>query len=118
MSHPKKKWGQHFLRNHAAVEKIAAAVEPQDGEIILEIGPGEGVLTGDLIALGAPVVALEIDPDLAANLRKRFGDKIEVRNEDAVEAAWSPITWRSFAATTAAPLGPAPRRIMANSSAP
>lgn len=87
MSHPKKKWGQHFLRNHAAVEKIAAAVEPQPGEIILEIGPGEGVLTGDLIALGSPVVALEIDPELAANLRKRFGDRLEVRNEDAVEAA-------------------------------
>lgn len=86
MGHPKKKWGQHFLRNHAAVEKIAAAVEPREDEIILEIGPGEGVLTGDLIALGRPVVALEIDPDLAAKLQQRFGDRIEIRNEDAVDA--------------------------------
>ena len=86
MSHPKKKWGQHFLRNRAAVEKIAAAVEPQADEIILEIGPGEGVLTGDLIALGRPVIALEIDPDLAARLKQRFGEQIEIRNEDAVDA--------------------------------
>jgi 16S rRNA (adenine1518-N6/adenine1519-N6)-dimethyltransferase len=86
MGHPKKKWGQHFLRNHAAVEKIAAAVEPREDEIILEIGPGEGVLTGDLIALGRPVVALEIDPELAAKLQQRFGDQIEIRNEDAVDA--------------------------------
>lgn len=86
MSHPKKKWGQHFLRNHAAVEKIAAAVEPREDEIILEIGPGEGVLTGDLIALGRPVVALEIDPDLAGKLKQRFGDRLEIRNEDAVDA--------------------------------
>src|SRR5688572_5230988 len=86
MSHPKKKWGQHFLRNRAAVEKIAAAVEPQADELILEIGPGEGVLTGDLIALGRPVVALEIDPDLAAKLKQRFGEQIEIRNEDAVDA--------------------------------
>ncbi len=86
MSHPKKKWGQHFLRNHAAVEKIAAAVEPREDEIILEIGPGEGVLTGDLIALGRPVVALEIDPGLAAKLQQRFGDGLQIRNEDAVDA--------------------------------
>src|SRR5688500_6432342 len=87
MGHPKKKWGQHFLRNHAAVEKIAAAVEPREDDIILHTGTGERDLTGDLIALGRPVGALEIDPDLAAKLQQRFGDRIEIRNEDAVDAA-------------------------------
>lgn len=86
MSHPKKKWGQHFLRNHSAVEKIAAAVEPEENELVLEIGPGEGVLTESLVALGRPLVLLEIDPDLAAKLKQRFGEKVEVRNEDAVDA--------------------------------
>jgi len=42
---PKKKWGQNFLRNRGAVDKIVNAIEPQPGEVILEIGPGEGVLT-------------------------------------------------------------------------
>src|SRR5688500_7096690 len=83
---PKKKWGQNFLRNRGAVEKIAAAIEPQPDEIVLEIGPGEGVLTEKLVELPNPIVAIEIDPDLFARLRSRFGERIELRNEDAVDA--------------------------------
>lgn len=84
---PKKKWGQNFLRNRGAAARIVAAVEPRDDELILEIGPGEGVLTGALSELGRPLVAIEIDPDLAAQLALRFGDRVEVRREDALEAA-------------------------------
>jgi 16S rRNA (adenine1518-N6/adenine1519-N6)-dimethyltransferase len=84
---PKKKWGQNFLRNRGAVDKIVSAVQPEPGEVVLEIGPGEGVLTEKLVALPNPIVALEIDPDLAARLRSRFGEKIALRNEDAVDAA-------------------------------
>ena len=73
---PKKKWGQNFLRNRGAVEKIVAALEPDPGDVILEIGPGEGVLTEKLVALPQRVVAIEIDPDLAARLRSRFGDGV------------------------------------------
>jgi 16S rRNA (adenine1518-N6/adenine1519-N6)-dimethyltransferase len=83
---PKKKWGQNFLRNRGAVEKIVAAIEPQPGEDIVEIGPGEGVLTDKLATLGNPVIAIEIDPDLAARLRARL-PQIDVRNEDALETA-------------------------------
>jgi 16S rRNA (adenine1518-N6/adenine1519-N6)-dimethyltransferase len=83
---PKKKWGQNFLRNRGAVEKIVAAVEPGPDDIILEIGPGEGVLTDKLLELPNRVIALEIDPDLAARLRAKYGDRLELRNEDAVDA--------------------------------
>jgi 16S rRNA (adenine1518-N6/adenine1519-N6)-dimethyltransferase len=83
---PKKKWGQNFLRNRGAVEKIVAAVEPQPDEIVLEVGPGEGVLTEKLIALGNRVVAIEIDPDLGARLRAKFGERLELMQEDAVDA--------------------------------
>lgn len=82
---PKKKWGQNFLRNRGAVDKIIAAIEARPGETIVEIGPGEGVLTEKLVELPNEVIAIEIDPDLAARLRQRF-DKIEIRNEDALEA--------------------------------
>ena len=82
---PKKKWGQNFLRNRGAVERIVAAVEPQPGELVLEIGPGEGVLTEKLIALGNDFLAYEIDPELVARLRARFGDVIV--HADAVEAS-------------------------------
>lgn len=85
-SRPKKKWGQNFLRNRGAVDQIVAAVEPRDGETIVEIGPGEGVLTEKLVTLGAPVTAFEIDPDLAAQLTRKFGAQLTIVNTDAVEA--------------------------------
>lgn len=85
MTKPKKKWGQNFLRNRGAVEKIVAAVQPEPGDVVVEIGPGEGVLTETLLGLGHRTIAVEIDPDLAARLRARFGERLELRNEDAVE---------------------------------
>jgi 16S rRNA (adenine1518-N6/adenine1519-N6)-dimethyltransferase len=95
MTRPKKKWGQNFLRNRGAVEKIVTAVEAEPGEIVLEIGPGEGVLTEKLVELPNKVIALEIDPDLAARLRARFGDKLELLHEDAVEAALPSTPFRA-----------------------
>ena len=92
---PKKKWGQNFLRNRGAVEKIVAAVEPAPDEIVVEIGPGEGVLTEKLVALPNRVVAFEIDPDLAARLRSKFGERLELRNEDAVDAELPPTPFRA-----------------------
>ncbi|MGN6184676.1 MAG: 16S rRNA (adenine(1518)-N(6)/adenine(1519)-N(6))-dimethyltransferase RsmA [Thermoanaerobaculia bacterium] len=83
---PKKKWGQNFLRNRGAVAKIVAAVEAQPDEIVLEIGPGEGVLTEKLVELGNRTIAIEIDPDLARRLKAKFGDRLELREEDAVDA--------------------------------
>lgn len=92
---PKKKWGQNFLRNRGAVEKIAAAVEAAPDEIILEIGPGEGVLTGKLLDFPNRVIAIEIDPDLAARLRSRFGERLELRLEDAVNAPYPETPYRA-----------------------
>jgi 16S rRNA (adenine1518-N6/adenine1519-N6)-dimethyltransferase len=89
---PKKKWGQNFLRNRGAVERIVAAIEPQPGEVIVEIGPGEGVLTEKLVELPNEIVAIEIDPDLAARLQRL---PIEVRNEDALEAAFPSKPFRA-----------------------
>jgi len=83
---PKKKWGQNFLRNRGAVDKIVSALEAKPDEIVLEIGPGEGVLTEKLVALPNRVVAIEIDPELFARLRARFGERLELHNEDAVDA--------------------------------
>jgi len=109
---PKKKWGQNFLRNRAAAEKIVAAVEPRPGEMIVEIGPGEGVLTEKLVTLGAEVMAIEIDPDLAETLRHRFGDI--VLNADALA---TPLPARPFRAVGNLPYNvgtPIVRRVIAD----
>jgi 16S rRNA (adenine1518-N6/adenine1519-N6)-dimethyltransferase len=95
MTRPKKKWGQNFLRNRGAVEKIVAAVEPAPDEIVVEIGPGEGVLTSKLLELPNRVIAIEIDPQLAARLRAKFGERLELRNEDAVDAPLPDTPYRA-----------------------
>jgi 16S rRNA (adenine1518-N6/adenine1519-N6)-dimethyltransferase len=92
---PKKKFGQNFLRNRGAVEKIVSAVQAAPDEIVLEIGPGEGVLTEKLVELGNRVIAIEVDPDLIPRLEARFGDRLELRNEDAVEAAFPAAPFRA-----------------------
>jgi 16S rRNA (adenine1518-N6/adenine1519-N6)-dimethyltransferase len=84
---PKKEWGQNFLRNRGAVEKIVAAVEAAPDELVLEIGPGEGALTSRLLDLyPGRVTAIEIDPELADSLRSRF-PTLDVINDDALEVA-------------------------------
>jgi 16S rRNA (adenine1518-N6/adenine1519-N6)-dimethyltransferase len=86
MSHPKKKWGQHFLRNRGAVMRIVEAVEPEKDDVVVEIGPGEGVLTEKLAELSNELVAVEIDPELSDRLRTQFGDRITLVNADAIDA--------------------------------
>jgi 16S rRNA (adenine1518-N6/adenine1519-N6)-dimethyltransferase len=69
---PRKRFGQHFLVDQGVIDDIVALVRPGPGDRILEIGPGEGVLTAPLLAAGATVHAVEIDRDLAAHLARRF----------------------------------------------
>ena len=95
MTRPKKKWGQNFLRNRGAVERIIAAIDPQPDELIIEIGPGEGVLTERLIAFPNEITAIEIDPELADHIRSRFGSRVEVVQGDALEFPLPTRPWRA-----------------------
>src|SRR5436190_23106050 len=111
---PKKKWGQNFLRNRGAVERIVSAIEPEPEDLILEIGPGEGVLTEKLAELPNDLTVIEIDPDLAQRLRTRFGDRVEVLSDDATEA---PLPARPFRAVGNLPYNvgtPILRRVIAD----
>ena len=68
----KKRLGQHFLRDRHIISKIIDLAAPKPGESVLEIGPGEGVLTAALLESGAQVVAVETDSDLWEPLEQRF----------------------------------------------
>lgn len=68
----RKRFGQHFLVDSYAVDTIIRCTDPRPGEHVIEIGPGEGVLTGQLVASGADLLAIEIDRDLVVRLTKRF----------------------------------------------
>ncbi|HEY0591887.1 MAG TPA: 16S rRNA (adenine(1518)-N(6)/adenine(1519)-N(6))-dimethyltransferase RsmA [Thermoanaerobaculia bacterium] len=81
---PQKKWGQNFLRNDHAVDKIVAAIEASPEELVLEIGPGRGAVTRKLAAaLPNPLVAWEIDPQLADALRAELGERVRIVDADA-----------------------------------
>ena len=71
----KKRFGQHFLVDQAIIDQIVALIAPGQGQKIVEIGPGEGVLTEHLIASGAAIIAVEIDRDLIAKLNQRYQDR-------------------------------------------
>ncbi|MDN7011582.1 16S ribosomal RNA methyltransferase A [Methanoculleus sp. FWC-SCC3] len=66
---------QHFLVDRRAVGKIAGFVDVS-GRRVLEIGPGEGILTRALLDRGAEVIAVEIDPALVEELEIAFADEI------------------------------------------
>ena len=70
----KKSFGQNFLVDKNYVEKIIAALNPQKGETIVEIGPGRGALTEKLLDAGANIIAIEIERDMIAVLKERFSD--------------------------------------------
>ena len=65
---PTKKWGQNFVHDANTVRKIVTAAKLNAGEAVVEVGPGLGSLTLGLLEQGHPVIAIEIDPRLAAEL--------------------------------------------------
>jgi 16S rRNA (adenine1518-N6/adenine1519-N6)-dimethyltransferase len=76
---PSKRLGQHFLRDPRPIKRIIEAFDPRPDEIVLEIGPGTGALTAELVERGARVVAIEFDIKLAALLLERFGARDNFR---------------------------------------
>ncbi len=71
---PKKRYGQHFLHHTDIVRRIIEVINPQPGEALLEIGPGEGVLTLPLLQRCAALTVIELDLDLIEPLRSRAHD--------------------------------------------
>jgi 16S rRNA (adenine1518-N6/adenine1519-N6)-dimethyltransferase len=70
---PRKKFAQHWLRSEKALNSIVNAAELLKSDRVLEIGPGTGILTRQLLSLAQTVVAVEIDRDLCELLVKKLG---------------------------------------------
>lgn len=85
-----KRLGQHFLIDPGALKAIVAAAEIKKGERVLEIGPGLGVLTKQLIESGASVISIERDRRFAEWLPKQDWVKdLTVTGGDALDIDWS-----------------------------
>ena len=89
--HPNKVLGQNFLIDRNALEVIVdaglAGIERKSGMVILEIGPGLGVLTEEILKRGCSVTAVEKDPVLAARLAESLGNppNLSVVKADALD---------------------------------
>ncbi len=94
---PKKSLGQNFLTSHSVIGKMVSRFDLKPGEWVLEIGPGLGFLTEDLLELGVKVLAIEYDSALAKFLPERFanygqnfqlihGDVLKVDLNEAIQS--------------------------------
>lgn len=83
---PRKRLGQHFLSDPNIVRKIVTVAAVRPDETVLEIGPGQGVLTRALCAAARSVLAIELDTNLAAELQKELAgcDNLDLRHGDAL----------------------------------
>jgi 16S rRNA (adenine1518-N6/adenine1519-N6)-dimethyltransferase len=84
----RKRFGQHFLHDPRILERIVRALDPQPGDHLVEIGPGRGALTAHLLSCpGCTLDAIEIDRDLAAQLREHFASAASwaLHEADALE---------------------------------
>ncbi len=77
----RKRFGQHFLEA-AWVAKLLAVIQPEPDELFVEIGSGTGQLTLPIAAAGAQIVAVEVDRDLAAGLRRVAPPQVQVVTGD------------------------------------
>jgi 16S rRNA (adenine1518-N6/adenine1519-N6)-dimethyltransferase len=80
---PKKSLGQHWLRDREVLARIADEAGIHEDDTVLEIGPGLGTLTSQLLRRAKKVIAVELDSDLAQKLPGQFpGTSLEVVNQD------------------------------------
>jgi 16S rRNA (adenine1518-N6/adenine1519-N6)-dimethyltransferase len=76
---PSKRFGQHFLRDKRTIQRIVDALAPHSDETIIEIGPGTGALTAELIARAGRVIAVEFDNKLEPLLNDQFRESPNFR---------------------------------------
>ncbi len=83
----KKHFGQNFLHNTSKTGQMASIINPQPGETVIEIGPGAGALTKELLKTAGKVIAIEIDKEAIVKLGEKLGEQpnLEVVNADFLE---------------------------------
>lgn len=92
MAGPKKSLGQHWLRDRDVLAHIADCADVDETDTVLEIGPGLGTLTSELLRRSNKVVAVEFDQELARKLPGQFpGKNLEVIQSDILAFDLSPL---------------------------
>lgn len=82
----KKSLGQNFLMHARIAERIALVAELKADETVLEIGPGTGMLTRELLKLAGKVIAIEADKELFEKLKTDFADEVANNRLELIHA--------------------------------
>ncbi|MDE2890008.1 MAG: 16S rRNA (adenine(1518)-N(6)/adenine(1519)-N(6))-dimethyltransferase RsmA [Gemmatimonadota bacterium] len=91
MTKPKKGLAQHFLTDVGVVRRIVRAAGVHADDLVVEIGPGRGALTGRLLARADRVIGIERDEALCDFLGSRFGPGLHLRNQDVLTVDFSDL---------------------------
>jgi len=81
----RKRFGQNFLTRADIIQAIVQAVNPREGDALIEIGPGLGALTNPLLEAVGSLHVIEIDRDLAAKLRQRGDARLHIHETDVLK---------------------------------
>ncbi|MBI1884420.1 MAG: ribosomal RNA small subunit methyltransferase A [Chlamydiae bacterium] len=110
---PRRRFGQNFLVDRHALEKIAQAAQLGTEDNVLEVGPGLGALTGLLVKQAKKVLAVEIDEKLASFLKNRFQVRknFSLLQADILEADLPKLLKESFGSAPFTVMGNLPYRI-------
>lgn len=88
----RKRFGQHFLVDKTAIDRIVSFVQPLPGDVAVEVGPGRGALTRRLLSRLGQLTAVEIDRDLVAMLRGEFpADTLRLIESDILRLGWGDL---------------------------
>ncbi len=93
---PRKRLGQHFLVDRGVAERILDVSGVERDDTVVEIGPGDGILTEGLLKRATHVIAIEIDRRLAGALRERFRgwENLELIQADALGVSYTGLSER------------------------
>ena len=86
---PRKRFGQHFLADHAVIDAIVRAIGPRPGQPMVEIGPGLAALTQPLVERLGRLTVVELDRDLAARLRQH--PQLQVVERDVLQVDFTQL---------------------------
>ncbi|MFC1664279.1 16S rRNA (adenine(1518)-N(6)/adenine(1519)-N(6))-dimethyltransferase RsmA [Pseudomonadota bacterium] len=91
MKYAKKRFGQHFLQQQSIVQRIVDLFDPRPNQHIIEIGPGRGALTKELLSRIERLEVVEIDRDMVSALNKQFLNHpgLVIHNADALKFDFS-----------------------------
>jgi 16S rRNA (adenine1518-N6/adenine1519-N6)-dimethyltransferase len=94
MTHtPRKRFGQNFLHDQTIIDNILSSIQAKPDEHWVEIGPGQGALTGPLLKQGLRLEVVEIDRDLVMLLNEKYQqyDNLQIHSDDALTFDFSAL---------------------------